>query len=64
MTPLLKKLAEQSGTELRVLELTWQACREAVIERYGRDKSGSFEYVRTALEFSKKTGYSFADMTL
>lgn len=64
MIPILQKLADDTGTPLRDLELKWSECRNKVIEKYGREKSGTYEYVRTVLEFSRETDVKFADMSL
>ena len=64
MIPLLQKIADSTGTPLRDLELKWNECRTRVIEKYGREKSGTYEYVRTVLEFSRETEVKFADMSL
>lgn len=64
MIPLLNKLADDTGTPLRNLEMKWRECREAVIEKYGRDKSGTYEYVRTVLAFSREIGVPFSELSL
>lgn len=64
MIPLLDKLAETSGLSLRDLEMKWRECRAAVIEKYGDDTSGTYEYVRTVLEFARQTELSFQDLSL
>ena len=61
---LLDQLAEKNGLDPVDLRLKWQECRADVIKKYGREKSGTYEYVRVALEFSERTGISLSEMSL
>jgi len=60
---LLKKLAEKTGKPLREYESVWRDCRAAVVEKYG-DKRGTYEYVRTVLEFLRRTGLTLTEISL
>ena len=64
MIPILKKLAEDTDTELRDLEVKWEECRDRVIEKYGREKAGTFEYVRTVKEFCRETGTKLSELSV
>ena len=64
MTQLLNNLASETGTQIRDLELKWSECRAKVVEKYGREKSGTYEYVRTVLEFSRELGLPFSKMSI
>ena len=64
MTPLLQKIADDTGTPLRDLELKWEECRNRVMEEYGRKKAGTYEYVRVVRAFVEELGLTYAEIGL
>jgi len=64
MTPLLQKISDDTGTPLRDLELKWEECRNRIQEQYGRQKAGTYEYVRVVRMFVEELDLSYADIGL